>query len=384
MQTDNFSLYGLDLSYFTGKIEAYLRYKGLGYQLTPATSRTMADVVWPATGLLKMPAVRTPEGQWLTDSTPIMAWLDARYPAGAVTTGRPGIDFLLRLLEDFADEWLWRPALHYRWSYAIDAHLMGTRIAREVVDDLRLPLWVKTRLVIERQRRVYVRGDGVTSANHAAVEAIYLRTLAHLETIFTRRSYMFGDRPSAADFGFFASMFRHFSLDPTPSAIMRQRAPAVYAWVARLWNARLDRCGPFLDDERAPDDWRPLLAEACRAYLPYLQANAVAFGAGRRDFDANIDGVSYRKLPVSQYRVWCLEQLQAAFLDLPPAGRAQVSADLASPSAIIALTTPPDRPSAFDPDGRAPLGQPKAADRTKTARWSATGAAAWGRPDLRP
>jgi hypothetical protein len=26
-------------------------------------------------------------------------------------------------LEDDADEWLWRPALHYRWSYRADALL---------------------------------------------------------------------------------------------------------------------------------------------------------------------------------------------------------------------------------------------------------------------
>jgi len=36
-----------------------------------------------------------------------------------------------------------------------------------------------------------------------------------------------GQFPTILDFGFFGSMFRHFSIDPTPSFIMRREAPAV-------------------------------------------------------------------------------------------------------------------------------------------------------------
>ena len=40
--------------------------------------------------------------------------------------------FVSRLVEDHADEWMWRPALHYRWSYSRDAHLLSHRIVEEL------------------------------------------------------------------------------------------------------------------------------------------------------------------------------------------------------------------------------------------------------------
>ena len=67
----------------------------------------------------------------------------------------------------------------------------------------------------------------------------------------------------------------------TPSAAVPATAPAVYEWVARLWNAR----GSQADGEvlgRVPDDWGPILDAIGSAYLPYLCANAEAWKAGRR------------------------------------------------------------------------------------------------------
>jgi glutathione S-transferase len=51
--------------------------------------------------------------------------------------------------------------------------------------------------------------DGVSRATRAHVEGVYLKTLDHLEAAFAERPYLLGARPTLADFGFFASMFRH-------------------------------------------------------------------------------------------------------------------------------------------------------------------------------
>jgi len=40
--------------------------------------------------------------------------------------------FLCRLIEDYADKWLWRPAMHYRWSYFSDRQLLGTLLEDQV------------------------------------------------------------------------------------------------------------------------------------------------------------------------------------------------------------------------------------------------------------
>lgn len=110
-------------------------------------------------------------------------------------------------------------------------------------------------------------------------------------------------------------MFRHFAQDPTASELMRIRAPAVFEWQARLWNAGTsEQVDPWL--EGIPNDWSPILIEIAKAYLPFLNANAEAWAAGRNKLETTIQGVSYQRIPVSQYRVWCLEQLRSHFLEL--------------------------------------------------------------------
>lgn len=322
---DPYRVYLMDVSYFSGKLEAYLRWKEIPYERIEVGWREMQRVLLPNTGLMKVPVVRTPEGLWLQDSTPIIDWMEERHPAGAVLPEDPFQAFFARLAEEYADEWLWRPALHYRWSFAPDARLLGERIAGEVMKDLPLPRRLRAALVRRRQRRIYVTGDGVVPETRAHVEGIYRRALAQLTELLRGGRYLLGDRPSLADFGFFASMFRHFALDPTPSRIMRDEAPAVFAWVGRLWNARRSRePGAWAAPGTLPGGWEALLREMAATHLPYLHANAVAYREGRRRFDWTVQGVTYRATPVVRYRVWCRERLQERFEALPPAARPAV------------------------------------------------------------
>ena len=83
-----------------------------------------------------------------------------------------------------------------------------------------------------------MRRDGVTRETWDHVESIYFQTLERLSDIFANRPFLLGQSPTLSDFGFFASMFRHFSQDPTAAEHMRKRAPAVFEWQARLWNCR--------------------------------------------------------------------------------------------------------------------------------------------------
>lgn len=365
----------MDVSYFSGKLEAYLRWKEIPYERVEVGWRQMQRELLPRTGLMKVPSVETPAGEWLQDSTPIIDWMEARYAAGAVIPPDPEQAFHARLLEDYADEWLWRPALHYRWSYASDAHLLGHRIAREVMFDLPGPATLKAMLVRRRQRRTYVSGDGVTPETRAHVEGVYLGALDRLQRGLEHHRFVLGDRPSLADFGFFASMFRHFALDPTPSRIMRDRAPAVWAWVARLWNARHSQeHAPW--PERVPDaldDWLRNLAET---YLPYLHANAVAFREGRRVFDWTVQGVTYRATPVVQYRVWCRERLQASLAALPEGAGTAVRARLERAGALMPLLRDGSIASGLHPsDGPppplcAPRGRPGFVTALRGSSWN--------------
>jgi glutathione S-transferase len=316
----------LHISYFSGKMQAYLRYKEIPHDtVEPKWGGELLNTIYPNTGLMKVPVVRTPDNEWLADSTPMIDWFEKKHPQGTVIPSDPLQTFFCRLLEDYADEWLWRPALHYRWSYAADAHALSRRFAETFLSDQPMPKAMTAAMLRERQHRIYVRGDGVTDETREHVESVYLNTLDRLQAIFEKQAFLLGDKPSLADFGFFASMFRHFSLDPTPSLIMQSRAPAVFEWVARLWNSKHSTTtGDWAAAGTLPSGWTPILRDIGEAYLPYLHANAVGWRDGRKTFDFAVQGVTYRNLPVVQYRVWCREQLQKHLEQVPADCRAAV------------------------------------------------------------
>ena len=348
-------VYGSVISYFTGKLEGYLRYKGIAYEFVPMTSRYFNRVVPKATGASQMPAVELPDGRWMTDTTPMIAWFETQHPEPMVIPREPLQGFISRLVEDYADEWMWRPAMHYRWSHDPDARLLSHAIATEILADVPAPLWLRRLIMRRRQLGGYVRGDGVTPSTRAHVEDIYLRTLDVLEAMLRSRPFLLGDAPTLADFGFFGSMFRHFGSDPTASAIMRSRAPGVYAWVARVWNARAESSGAVL--EGVPSDWGPILDDVGSGYLPYLSANAEAWKDGRRRFDVRVQGTTYVQVPTSRYRVWCLEQLRRRHDALPEAARASARSLLERHGCWEPLWAATDCRSGYDPDDQAPFGR---------------------------
>lgn len=314
-------LHGSNISYFTGKMENYFRVRGIPYELRPMHFPGDKKKLEKQLGVMQLPSVQMSDGRWMTDSTKMIEWFEAQLPGEGIVPTDPLQAFICLLLEDWADEWWWRPAMHYRWHYPEGARFASWHLATELMGNHPAPVWVKRRVLCHRQRSGYTTGDGITPANVGAVEADVMRLLAQLQRIFTDRPFLFGDRPSLADIGFSGPFFRHFALDPVPLEIIRQQAPAVLEWVARLWNTRLEDCqGQWL--EGIPDDLGPLLDEIGSAYLPYLCANVDAVKAGHERFDVQVAGVQYTGARMSRYRVWCLDQLRSHFKALPDAEQA--------------------------------------------------------------
>jgi hypothetical protein len=149
--------------------------------------------------------------------------------------------------------------------------------------------------------------------------------------------------------------WRHFVHDPTPARLMQETAPAVFEWTARMWNARAGRIGdrPLL--EAIPDDWTPLLREIGPTHLEALAANATAHRDGALEHDFTTQGTTYRGVPTSAYRVWCLEQLRARFEGLAPAAADRVRALLQEHGCWEPLWRVDGIASGHDPAGQAPF-----------------------------
>lgn len=340
-------VHGLDVSYFTGKLEAYLRAKGMPYTLVPMTAAAFSALA-RHTGVRQMPQLHCADGRWLTDTTCIIDVIEAEHPDPAITPASPALAFLAHLLEDFGDEFLWRPAMYYRWAHAADRRLLGGQIAQAMLPRA-VPRALGRRLIALRQRRMFMFGDGVTRQTAPVLARQYRRVLAALEAALQDRPFLLGARPSQADFGVFGPMFRHFFCDPTPAAIMRATAPRVLAWVGRLWaispadfaQSPLLGCIPAGLDALA----RMLAVE----FLPYMAANEAGFAGLATTIHWQMDGATFIT-PVSPYRVWRLHRTRARWHQLGADDQAQLAALLGQGGIAVlqapALAPAPSRPRA--------------------------------------
>lgn len=304
-----FTVYGLKVSYFTGKLEAYLRYKEIPYAFHALSGKEFTELLPEKTGAMQMPAVKLDDGRWMTDTTPMIDWFESQFPEPSILPDDPVQAFVCKLVEDYADEWQWRPAMHYRWSYRESSKLLARQLADTMGRDVNIPTWLIRHRIENRQRKNFVARDGVSKQTWDHVEQSYFRLLGFLRDVLKQRPFIFGDRPTLADIGLMGPLFRHYAMDPKPGIIMREDWPEVMAWVYRVWNARASYVnGPLVNG--IPDDVANFLKEIAETHLEALCANAEARAAGKKLHDPVIQGVQYRDVPVSQYRVWCLERLQ--------------------------------------------------------------------------
>ncbi len=321
------------------------------------TTRSFRDCA-RATGIRQMPQVECPDGTWLTDTTLIIRHFEKTRPDPKITPRDPAVGFIARLIEDFGDESLWRPALYYRWAFADDARLMSGRIARGMLRDVKLPYFLRRQIVLRRQKGVYLRQDGVTPSTSHAIEKLYFETLAAMESALEQNLFVLGVRPTEADFGLFGSMFRHFFSDPTPAKIMRDFAPRTIAWVARVWALKPGDLVSAPQLASISPACGPLLRLIAGTHLPYMDANAKAVGQGAMSVRFEDRGANF-ECPASPYRAWCLGELQAEFSTLDLSAQKTVT-DLFPPDETGRVLSQPRHEIAFSipslpiiPTGRA-------------------------------
>jgi glutathione S-transferase len=161
---------------------------------------------------------------------------------------------------------------------------------------------------------------GATAENKPLLEESYLRILAAFEPHVGMTNYLFGSRPSLADFAWFGQL-SEMATDPTPMRIMRAKAPFTDHWVRRLddasgvegqWYPREPALGGMVE---------ALLQIAGELYLPFLVANAEAFAKGLGRLEMNVWGLSYALAPF-KYQVRCLQLLRDKFSALDADSRA--------------------------------------------------------------
>lgn len=115
--TNRYTLYGAPLSLYTGKVRAYLRYKQIPFSEVFSSRAVYKHIIIPNTGVRFIPVVKTPNSEYLQDTSAIIDVLEAQFPARSIVPNKPQQRLVSAILEMWGDEWLLIPAMHYRWNH---------------------------------------------------------------------------------------------------------------------------------------------------------------------------------------------------------------------------------------------------------------------------
>ncbi len=268
MTTPN-KLYGVEMSYYTGKIRPYLRWKQIPFEEIRSGAEVFAEVILPRVGWPVVPVIVTPEDETLQDTSDMIDYFEAKYPEPSIFPATPKQALAAKLLEVYGDEWLVIPAMHYRWNYNRDW-------AIENFGANMIPDASREEKMIEGEKRAknfegVVPFLGINEGTIPGIEKSYEALLAELNAHFSKHDYLFGSRPSIGDYGLIGPLYAHNYRDPASGEIMKRLAPGVAKWVERTEFVPEPGKGAFLPNDEVPETLLPVLRRMMREQMPVLE-----------------------------------------------------------------------------------------------------------------
>ncbi|HYM31986.1 MAG TPA: glutathione S-transferase N-terminal domain-containing protein [Candidatus Cybelea sp.] len=314
---EHYRLIGANPSPYSVKMRAIMRYRRLPFHWEWRNPRNLAETkdVRPQV----VPILQFPDGSFHVDSTPLAYALERRHPGQrSIIPDDPARAFLCHLIEDMADEWGTKFMFHYRWTAPADQVFASHWIAGERYMSDGAEVVEKAAAQFGERQIGRMPLVGCTPENAPVIEASYKRILGILNDGIAERQFLFGTRPSLAEFGLFGQLWQ-CAMDPTPSGIMRKTAPRVLPWLLRLDDAAGVEGGWDAADAPLSRPVVELLKMAGEIYLPFLAANNQAIEAGKESFALTLMGQRYAQ-GTFRYQQKCLNWLRdelAALSGLP-------------------------------------------------------------------
>lgn len=309
-----YEVYGLRPSFYTRKAAAMLKAMRLPHD---DRLKTMADaprIEAACGGYTKFPVLKTPAGDWITDSTRIGLALDAAHPDASIVPEDPVLRSAALMLDDWIDEWLLRPTIFWRvtdddnrrWvSRQAVASMMG---AWEAGPDIAAdhPGAVMAGRFFMRAGEI----NRATAAHEAEVMAILTRAADALSAHFEAQPFLLGGRVSLADFALHGMLEAGLLWEPAARAYVLPRWPALEAFRLRVAAAEAGKGIYVMADTLAG-----VFAET-EDFGDFLEANAAALAAG--ETTARWDGIEMRARGFTEK---CRKATGASIQPVPGAAR---------------------------------------------------------------
>ena len=281
-----YQLYGLELSPYSVKLRAYLRYKQLPFIWINRRQDNQSQFDHYARPAI-IPLLIDAEDIPSQDSTPIMKDLSARHSTPPCTPEDPALAWLSLLLEEFADEWANKWMFHYRWNYSPDDQVAAIRFAKTFFPNASAneQKGVIDHFIQRMQSRTDILGVDQTT-NQEIIETSFEQAISQLATHLASRPYLFGKRPSFADFGLWGQLYSCW-LNPSCAPLIESQSPALLDWLQRM---------PFARDEGDYESWTELAdtllpflqSQLANLFLPWTQANSQASAMNKENFSVTL------------------------------------------------------------------------------------------------
>jgi glutathione S-transferase len=315
-----YELIGANPSPYSCKLRAILRYRRL-----PHVWRQRRPQMSPEIEAVKpklIPMLRFPEGGYHVDSTPLAYALEKRHAERSIIPPDPVDAFICHLIEDFADEWGTKWMFHHRWKEDVTAAWAANWIAQDTLPEPLGPQAQSFAKYFHDRQRARMALVGSSPETAPVIEASYRRVLKILGAQLGGERYLFGTRPSLADFALYGQL-RQLSIDPLPLRILREEAPQLEGWVIGLDDASGVEGTWQPETPWASETRTALLTQIGQEYLPFLKANAAALKRGDKQVRLSIGGQEYFQEPFA-YQVKCYEEILRRWASLDVAAHERI------------------------------------------------------------
>jgi len=281
----SYRLFGAETSAYSTKMRSYLKYKSVPFDWVPRTQES-EDELKRVSRFATLPVLVTSSGFAVHDTTPLVEALEADSPEPSAMPADPAVGFLACVLEEYGDSWLAKTVFHYRWTRKKDQRLAAAR----AIDDYYTQTPPADRKAIEdftietmASQLKLMQLDGELGD---ALEKSFKRFVKLLDEHLKKHLFIFGERPSIADFAIAGQLIQMMK-DPTPAKIIEKDGAFVAKWCEFM--AAPTASGPFAALEDLAPTLAPIFADDLALFfLPWAAENLESSLAGAESFTVTL------------------------------------------------------------------------------------------------
>ena len=291
----SYRLFGAETSAYSTKMRSYLKYKAFSFDWVPRTQDSEEELK-RLSRFGTLPVLVTSSGFAVHDTTPMMEALEADSPEPSATPADPATAFLACVLEEYADVWLAKSAFHYRWTRKKDQRLAAQRSIEEYYPagapgDRKATEDLAIETMAGQLKTMQLDGE-----LGPVVEKSFKKFIKLLDEHLKKHLFIFGDRPSIADFAIAGQLIQMLK-DPTPTKIIEKDGEFVAKW-CEFMSAPM-ASGPFAALDDLKETLAPLFAEDLAAFfLPWAAENLESALAGNESFEVTFGKDTLKLAPL--------------------------------------------------------------------------------------